>query len=111
VPIGLAAWLLAGLVVGIIVGHAAALGEPLDPPEELLRRRRRVDLRSLDLRPGGHGMTEQEQDIGKTVGEQPEAPEAENEEPEVGSEGLSDEELNKERAGEGEEPHEPERSR
>jgi hypothetical protein len=56
-------------------------------------------------------VSEQEQDPGRTIGEQPEAPESENEQAEPGSEGLSDEELNKERAGEGEEPHEPERSR
>jgi hypothetical protein len=31
-----------------------------------------------------------------------------NEEPEAGSEGLTDKELNEQRAGEGEEPHEPE---
>jgi hypothetical protein len=108
VPIGLAAWLAAGLVVGIIVGHAASFGERLDPPEELLRRLRVYD----PGRPTKEDrVSEQEQDPGRTIGEQPEAPEAENEEPEPGSEGLSDEELNKERAGEGEEPHEPERSR
>jgi hypothetical protein len=33
--------------------------------------------------------------------------EPENPEPEPGSEGLSDEELNEQRAGEGEEPHAP----
>jgi hypothetical protein len=48
-------------------------------------------------------VSEQEQDPGSVVGEQPEPPEAQNEEPEPGSEGLSDEELNEQRRGEGEE--------
>jgi hypothetical protein len=48
-------------------------------------------------------VSEQEQDPGSVVGEQPEAPEPVNEEPEAGGEGLSDEELNEQRRGEGEE--------
>jgi hypothetical protein len=105
VPIVLAAWIAVGLVVGIAIGHAAAFGERLAPPEELLRALRVYDPWTTDKE---DAVSDEEREGTETVGEQPEPPEPVNETAEPGSEGLSTEELNEERAGEGEEPHEPE---